>query len=68
MKNFILFLATVSGAATFLSFAAAVGANWASQICTAASPLCHSPLTLVFATTGLMSFWLMMAVLSTVIG
>lgn len=72
MKNFILFLAIVSGGASFLSLAAAsdatVGGNWAGQICAAASPFCHSPLTLVVATTGLGSCWIMMAVLSAVIG
>jgi hypothetical protein len=73
MKNFILFLAAVSGGASFLSLAAAAndaaaGGNWAGQMCTAAGPLCHSPLTLVLATAGLASFWIMMAVLSAVIG
>ena len=55
VKHFIiLFLVIVCGGATFVSFSAAahaaVGANWANQLCGAASPLCNSPLTLGLAT------------------
>ena len=67
MKNAILFLAIVSGGATYVSFSAATHAavgNWASQLCTAASPLCHSPVTLALATAGLVSLWIMVVLMS----
>jgi hypothetical protein len=69
MKYYVLLLAIVSGGATFVSFSpathAAVG-NWASQLCTAASPLCHSPLTLALATAGIVSLWIMMMLVSAI--
>jgi hypothetical protein len=67
MKNVILFLAIVCGGATFVSFSAAThGTNWAGQLCTAASPLCHSPLTLALAATGLVSLWIVVALFSAI--
>jgi hypothetical protein len=69
MKYFVLFLAIVSGGATFVSFSTAThGAvgNWASQLCTAASPLCHSPLTLAVATAGLVSLSIMVMLVSAI--
>jgi putative SOS response-associated peptidase YedK len=50
----------------FGSDARAVGTNWASQLCGAASPLCHSPLTLALVTTGLVSLWVMVALFSAI--
>jgi hypothetical protein len=68
VKHIILFLVIVCGGATFVSFSAAthaaVGANWANQLCGAASPLCNSPLTLGLTTAGLVSLWIMMALFS----
>jgi hypothetical protein len=62
-----LFLAIVCGVATFASFSAAThGTNWASQLCTAVSPLCHSPLTLALATAGLVSLWIVVALVSAI--
>jgi hypothetical protein len=70
VKNLILFLAIVCGGATFVSFSAAThaaaGTNWAIQLCGAASPLCHSPLILALATTGLVSLWIMVALFSAI--
>ena len=46
MKNFVLFVAIVCGGASFVFYTAAReapdGSNWASQVCKAASSLCHS--------------------------
>jgi hypothetical protein len=68
VKNVILFLVIVCGGATFVSLTAAtdaaVGVNWASQLCLAASPLCHSPVTLGLATAGLVSLWIFAALFS----
>jgi hypothetical protein len=70
MGHFILFLAIACGGATFVSFSAAthaaVGTNWASQLCTTVSPLCHSPLTLALATAGLVSLWIVVALVSAI--
>jgi hypothetical protein len=70
VKNLILFLAIVCGGATFVSFTAAthaaVDANWASQLCRAVFPVCHSPVTLALATAGLMSVWILAALFSAI--
>jgi hypothetical protein len=62
MRNFILFVAIVCGGASFLFFTAAKeasgGPDWASQVCKAASSLCHSPQLLAFAAAGLAALWL----------
>jgi hypothetical protein len=63
MRNFILFVAIVCGGASFLFFTAAKevsdGPNWASQVCTAASALCHSPQLLAFAAAALAALWVL---------
>jgi hypothetical protein len=70
MKNFILFLAIVCGGASFLFFTAAKqaadGPNWASQMCKAASSLCHSPQLLAFTAAGLGALWLVTILLSAI--
>jgi len=62
MKNLILFLAIACGGASYLFFTAAKqtidGPNWASQMCKAASSLCHSPQLLAFTAAGLVALWL----------
>jgi predicted lysophospholipase L1 biosynthesis ABC-type transport system permease subunit len=62
----ILLLAIACGGVTFVSFSAATHANWASQLCAAANPLCQSPLTLALATTGLVSLWITVALFSAI--
>jgi hypothetical protein len=65
VKNLILFLAIVCGAATIVSFMAAThAAVAASWVCTVAGALCHRPVMLGLATAGLVSLWIMAALFS----
>jgi len=68
MKHIILFLAVVCAAASFVFFDAAKtatsGANWATQLCTAAGDLCHRPLAFALAAAALALLWLMLALAS----
>ena len=70
MKNLILFVAIVCGAASYLFFTAAKqaldGPSWASQMCKAASSLCHSPQLLAFTAAGLVALWLVMTFVSAI--
>jgi hypothetical protein len=70
VKNLILFLAIVCGGATVVSFMATTHASittsWASQLCEAASPLCHSPVALGLTTAGLVSLWIFWALFSAI--
>jgi hypothetical protein len=70
VKNLILFLAIVCGGATVVSFTAethaSLDANWASQLCRAAIPVCQSPVTLALATAGLASVWILVALFSAI--
>ena len=62
IKNFILFLAILSGGGSFLFFTAAKeaadGPNWASDVCKAAGSLCYSPQQLAFVAAGLAGLWI----------
>jgi hypothetical protein len=70
MKNFLLLLAILCAGASF-AFYTADGAtgdvpNWASNVCSAARTLCHSPQQMAIAAAGLAALWILVTFLSAV--
>jgi hypothetical protein len=68
MKSFVLFLAFVCGAVSFLLYTDKqfVSGVWAGQICRSAGSLCHNPQLLAFAAAGLLGLWLLMIFVSAI--
>jgi hypothetical protein len=68
MKSFILLLAVLSGAASFLLFT--VGnpdaSNWTSGVCSAAQSLCRHPLPMAYAAAGLAGLWVVLMFISAI--
>jgi hypothetical protein len=66
MANFVLFIAIVVGAASFVSFtaqdiaAAGYGLNWASDVCMAAPVACENPQQMAYIAAALGGLWIVM--------
>jgi len=70
MAGFILLLAVLLAAASVTFYSAAHlavdGPNWASNMCSTAKLLCHSPKQMAYAAAALAALWLLMRFLSAV--
>ena len=72
MRNFILFLAILCAAASFMFFnaarAAPDGPNWASRVCSSARMFCHDPMQLAYCAGGLAVLWVLLSFVSAIRG
>jgi hypothetical protein len=72
MRNFILFLAILCAAASFMFSTAAKeapdGPNWASSVCSSARMFCHDPMQLAYGAAGLVALWIVLAFVSAIRG
>lgn len=72
MRNFILFLAILCAAGSFMFFTAAKeapdGSDWASSVCSSARMWCHDPYQLTYAAAGLAALWAIMSFVSAIRG
>ncbi len=70
MAKFILLLAILSAAASFVLFTvgnmAIDSPNWATDVCSAARLFCHNPQQLAYAAAGLAGLWLLVKIVSAV--
>jgi hypothetical protein len=70
MKNFILFLAVVCGAMSFVLLTVAKegtsGPGWAMQMCKTTGSLCHNPQYLAFVAAAFAALWIVMIFVSAI--
>jgi hypothetical protein len=68
----LLILAIICGAASFSFYTANEGSgnvpNWASNICSAASELCHRPQVLAYAAVVFAALWVVIKFMSLIRG
>jgi hypothetical protein len=65
MANFILLLAIICAAASFVLFTAD-GTGWVNDMCSTARSLCHSPQQVAYAAVGLAGLWIVLRIVSAV--